>query len=163
MLSASQNDLLCRVGPDTPMGRVFRRFWNPICMSDQVPAPDGDPLRLEILGEWVVLFRDSSGRLGLLPEACMHRGVSLALGRVEGDGIRCLYHGWKFAVDGTVQETPNHPVAGFRERLRAPAYQVQEKGGFVWAYMGEPDKTPPFPRWRFFDFDMAHVQEFVRE
>lgn len=158
MLSASQNDLLCRVGPGTPMGRVFRRFWNPICMSEQVPAPDGDPLRLEILGEWLVLFRDSSGRLGLLPEACMHRGVSLALGRVEGNGIRCLYHGWKFSVDGSVQETPNHPVQGFRERLRAPAYQAREVGGFVWAYMGEPDRTPPFPRWRFLDFDLTHVR-----
>ncbi|MEN9760372.1 MAG: hypothetical protein RI906_198 [Pseudomonadota bacterium] len=158
MLSKSQNELLCRVGPGTPMGHVFRRFWNPICMSDQAPAPDGDPFRLEILGEWLVLFRDSSGRLGLLPEECLHRGVSLAIGRVENDGIRCLYHGWKFGVDGSVQETPNHPDARFRERLRAPAYQVREKGGFVWAYMGDADKTPPFPRWRFFDFDPSHVR-----
>ncbi len=158
VLSTSQNEMLCRVGPGTPMGRVFRRFWNPICMSDQVPAHDGDPLRLEILGEWLVLFRDGSGRLGLLPEECLHRGVSLAIGRIEHDGIRCLYHGWKFGVDGTVQETPNHPDARFRERLRAPSYQVREQGGFVWAYMGDLDKTPPFPQWRFFDFDPSHVR-----
>lgn len=158
MLSAAENELLCRVGPGTPMGRVFRRFWNPICMSEQVPPADGTPLRLEMLGERLVLFRDSRSRLGLIDEMCLHRGVSLALGRVEDEGIRCLFHGWKFSVDGAVLDTPNHADPRLRERLRHTAYPVREAGGFVWAYMGEPGREPPFPHWKFFDFDPANVR-----
>jgi phthalate 4,5-dioxygenase oxygenase subunit len=160
MVTKAENELLCRIGPGTPMGAVFRRFWNPICMSEQLPQADGAPLRLEILGEQLVLFRDSAGKLGLLDEACMHRGASLALGRVEDNGIRCLYHGWKFAVDGTVLETPNHPDPQFAKRVRpATAYAVREAGGFVWAYMGPTERQPAFPRWRFFDFEPANVRK----
>ncbi len=158
MLSKADNELLCRIGPGTPMGAVFRRFWNPICLAEQAPAADATPLRLEILGERLVLFRDRDGRLGLLDEGCLHRGASLALGRVEDGGIRCLYHGWKFDVEGTVLETPNHPDPRLRQRLRATAYPAREAGGFVWAYMGPADKVPPFPRWRFFDFAPEHVR-----
>ncbi len=157
MLSKADNELLCRIGPGTPMGAVFRRYWNPICMADQVPEPDGTPTRLEILGERLVLFRASDGRLGLLDEDCLHRGASLALGRVEDGGIRCLYHGWKFATDGALLESPNHPDMRLR-RLSAVAYAVREAGGFVWAYMGPPDREPPFPHWKFFDFDPANVR-----
>lgn len=158
MLTKADNELLCRIGPGTPMGAVFRRFWNPICMTDQAPAADGTPVRLEILGEHLVLFRDSSGRLGLLDEACTHRGASLALGRVEEGGIRCLYHGWKFTADGRVLETPNHPDPRTPERLKAVAYKVREAGGFVWAYMGPGEREPAFPHWRFFDFAPEHVR-----
>ena len=94
------NELLCRVGPDTPMGQVFRRFWTPIALASQVDRLDSDPARVRFCGENYVLFRDSEGRLGLLDELCPHRGASLALGRVEECGIRCLYHGWKFDVEG---------------------------------------------------------------
>ncbi len=158
MLSKADNELLCRVGPDTPMGAVFRRFWNPLCLAEQLPAAGGTPVRLELLGEKLVLFRDGAGRLGLLDEGCLHRGVSLALGRMEQDGVRCLYHGWKFATDGAVLETPNHRDPRLRERLRATAYKVREAGGFVWAYMGPPHLEPPFPRWKFFDIEPAHVR-----
>ena len=109
MLTREENETLCRVGPGTKMGRVMRRYWHPIAVSEQLSGPDSDPLRVTLLGERFVAFRDSSGRVGVLSELCMHRGASLALARVEDNGIRCLYHGWKFGVDGTIQETPNHP------------------------------------------------------
>jgi len=158
MLSKADNELLCRVGPGTPMGAVFRRFWNPFCLAEQAPAADAAPLRVELLGERLVLFRDSAGRLGLLEEGCLHRGVSLALGRVEDHGIRCLLHGWKFTVDGAVLETPNHPDPRLRQRLRATAYPVREAGGFIWAYLGPAEREPAFPRWRYFDFAPENVR-----
>jgi phenylpropionate dioxygenase-like ring-hydroxylating dioxygenase large terminal subunit len=158
MLSNADNERLCRVGPGTPMGEVFRRFWNPVCLSEQLPEPDGAPLRLQVLGERLVVFRDSRGELGLLDEACPHRGVSLALGRVEDGGIRCLYHGWKFCTRGRVLETPNHDDPAFRERLHTTAYPVREAGGLLWAYMGPPDRQPAFPAWSFMALPPAHVK-----
>src|SRR5437016_4630963 len=100
MLSREQNELLTRVGRDTPMGRVMRAYWHPVATSEELAKPDGAPVRVKLLGDRYVLFRDSNGEPGLLDELCMHRGASLALGRVENCGIRCLYHGWKFGVDG---------------------------------------------------------------
>src|SRR6266850_6836093 len=120
MLTHAENETLCRVGRDTPMGKVMRRYWHPIAASDQLPTPDSDPLRVTLLGEKLVVFRDSAGKVGVLEENCMHRGASLALGRVEDGGIRCLYHGWKFGTDGTIQETPNNPDP----RLAAPEAAV---------------------------------------
>jgi phthalate 4,5-dioxygenase len=151
MLSAEENEILTRVGPDTPMGRMMRRFWLPVATSAQLPAPDGDPLRVGLLGETFVVFRDTSGTVGVLDELCMHRCVSLALGRVEKGGIRCLYHGWKFAADGTVLDTPNNSNQRFRERLRAPAHPVREAGGLIWTYIGPEDSQPEFPRFSFLD------------
>lgn len=156
MLSRENNELLCRVGPGTPMGEVFRRFWNPICLTSQVPLRR-DPLRVEILGEYLVAFRNAAGEIGLLPESCMHRGVSLALGRVEEDGIRCLYHGWKYAIDGTVIDLPN-ALSESRRSLRSRSYPVREAGGLVWAYLGPPDKQPPFPNWPFFKIPVANMR-----
>ena len=129
MATREQNEFLCRVGPGTPMGDVFRRFWQPVATLAQVPTPDCDPLRVRLLGEDFVLFRDSDGKLGFLDELCMHRGASLALGRVEEGGIRCLFHGWKFATDGTMMECPNHPDANFIKRHKANSYPVREGGG----------------------------------
>ncbi len=151
MISAQENELLTRVGPGTPMGRMMRRYWLPVCTSEQLPKPDCDPLRVRLLGERFVAFRDTSGRPGLLEEYCMHRRASLAMGRVEDNGIRCLYHGWKFGVDGTIQETPNHCDERFRKRVKAPAFPVREAGGIVWAYVGPADKEPPFQKYEFFD------------
>jgi phthalate 4,5-dioxygenase oxygenase subunit len=151
MVTAAENERLTRVGPGTPMGEMFRRYWLPVATSAQLPEPDGDPLRLRLLGEDFVAFRDTSGRVGLLDELCMHRRVSLALGRVENGGIRCLYHGWKFGADGTVQETPNFCDPAFRARLRAPAYPVREAGGLIWAYLGPKEMEPPFRRHRFME------------
>lgn len=151
MLTAADNQLLTRVGPDSPMGRLMRRYWLPVCTSAQLPKPDSDPVRVRIVGESFVAFRDTAGNIGLLEEFCMHRRASLAIGRVEEGGIRCLYHGWKFGVDGTIQETPNHCDDRFRARLKAPAFPVREAGGLVWAYLGPKDKEPPFQRYEFFD------------
>ena len=151
MLTHEENETLCRVGPKTRMGQVMRRYWHPIAASEQLPKPDGDPLRVTLLGERLVAFRDTEGRVGVLNELCMHRGASLALGRVENGGIRCLYHGWKFGVDGVIQETPNHSDSRIRERLKAPCYPVREEGGMIWTYIGEKKKAPPFRRFSFMD------------
>jgi phthalate 4,5-dioxygenase oxygenase subunit len=151
MMTPEENRLLTQVGPATPMGRLMRRFWHPVCTTAQLPTPDCDPLRTRLLGEDLVVFRDTQGRVGVLEEFCMHRRASLALGRVEGGGIRCLYHGWKFAVDGTILETPNHCNDAFRKRLKAPAFPVREAGGLVWAYLGPRAEEPAFPHWPFFE------------
>lgn len=151
MITEQENNILTQVGPNTPMGRMMRRYWLPVCASSQLPKPDGDPLRVRMLGQDYVAFRDTSGKVGVLHEMCMHRRASLALGRVEDGGIRCLYHGWKFAVDGTIQEAPNHTDERFRARNCAPAYPVREAGNMVWAYFGPKDKEPPFQHYGFFD------------
>lgn len=151
MLTHEDNELLTRVGPGTAMGGAMRCYWLPICTSAQLPGPDSDPLRVSLLGELFVVFRNSDGKPGVLEEACMHRGVSLALGRVEHNGIRCLYHGWKFGIDGTIQETPNYNNEKFRQRLKAPAYPVHEEGGLVWTYIGPQEKQPVFQRYAFMD------------
>lgn len=147
MLSAQENEILCRVGPGTPMGRLMRAHWVPVCLSEEVAEPDGAPLLVEALGERFVAFRDSEGRLGLLDELCPHRRASLVLGRNEECGLRCLYHGWKFDVEGRVlamaSEPEDSPMHG---RVRHRAWQVVEAGGFVWAWLGEgaaPDFRPP--------------------
>jgi phthalate 4,5-dioxygenase len=149
MLTREENELICRVGPGTPMGQTMRRYWLPACASAQIPERDSDPLRVRLLGENFVAFRDTNGQVGVLDELCMHRGASLALGRVEDCGIRCLYHGWKFGVDGTIHETPNHSDERFRQRFTAPAYPVQEQGGLVWVYLGPRERQPPLPQFPF--------------
>lgn len=151
MLSREDNELMCRVGPGTPMGEALRRYWVPILSNYQLPSPDCDPVKVELFGERFVAFRDSAGQVGLLDEQCVHRSASLSLGRVEGGGIRCLFHGWKFSVDGTVLETPNVSDPRFRERFKARAYPVREAGSLIWAYVGPKEAEPPFPHWAFFD------------
>lgn len=143
-MTAAENEALVRVGPGTDMGEFMRRYWHPVATSAQLPEPDCKPLRTKLLGERFVVFRDSAGNVGMFDELCMHRGASLALGRVEEGGITCLYHGWKFAVDGTILETPNHADCRFRERMKAPAYDVIESGGLIWAYIGPKEHKPPF-------------------
>jgi phenylpropionate dioxygenase-like ring-hydroxylating dioxygenase large terminal subunit len=150
MLTHEENDLLTKVGPGAPLGEMMRRYWHPIALSDQVPEPDGPPLRTKLLGQSFVVFRDTAGKVGVLDEFCMHRGVSLALARNEEGGLRCLYHGWKFATDGTILETPNHADCRLRERLKAPAYPVREQSGLIWTYIGPAEHQPPF---RSFIFD----------
>jgi phthalate 4,5-dioxygenase oxygenase subunit len=151
MITAAENEILTRVGPGTPMGRMMRRYWLPACASSQLPVPDGPPLHIRLLGEDFVAFRDSSGKVGILEEFCMHRRASLVLGRVEDNGIRCLYHGWKFGRDGTVQETPNHCDDRFKASIRAPAFPVHEAGGLVWVYVGPKELEPVFQAYEFFD------------
>jgi phthalate 4,5-dioxygenase len=145
MLTVEENERLCKVGPDTPMGKVLRRYWTPAFQLGDVPEPDCPPIQVTVLGESFVAFRDTNGRLGFLDELCLHRGASLALGRVEECGIRCLYHGWKYAVDGTVLETPNFPGSTFKDRVKHGSYPVREGGGLGWVYLGPPGTEPPFP------------------
>ncbi len=150
------NELLCRVGPATPMGRLFRRYWTPIALASQAVRPDGDPVRARFCGEDYVLFRDTSGRLGLMDERCPHRGASLALGRVEECGIRCLYHGWKFDVEGHLLDSPNYPNPAFQAKFRARTYPVREAGGLIWGYFGPAEAKPPFPDFAFLEAPPSH-------
>ena len=150
MLTAEENDLLCRVEGDAPMGQLMRRHWVPAVLSEQLVEPDGAPVRVRLFGEDLVAFRDSDGRLGVLGEYCAHRKASLALGRNEECGLRCLYHGWKFDVEGNVVEMPSEPgESGFAQKVKHKAYPTQEAGGFVWVYMGPADRVPEFeaPAW----------------
>jgi len=145
------NEMLCRVGPGTPMGKVFRAYWNPIADAKQLTEPDGDPVRIRFCGEDFVAFRDTGGKLGLLDEFCSHRGASLALGRNEAGGLRCIYHGWKYDVSGALLEAPNNPDPDFCSGFRAAAYPGREAGGLIWGYFGAADKEPAFPHFAFFD------------
>jgi phthalate 4,5-dioxygenase oxygenase subunit len=146
MLSTSENERLCRVTGNAPMGRMIRRYWIPACLSADVAEPDGTPARVRLLGEDLVAFRDSSGRVGVLDARCPHRLASLALGSNEEGGLRCIYHGWKFGVDGTCMEMPTEPAgSSFAQRLRARSYPVREAGGIVWTYLGPAGTEPRFP------------------
>ena len=150
MLTAEENMRLCRVAGDAPMGQLMRRHWVPAVLSEQLAEPDGAPIRLRLFGEDLVAFRDTDGRLGVLGEFCTHRKASLAFGRNEECGLRCLYHGWKFDVDGNVVEMPSEPnESGFARKVKHKAHPAQEAGGFVWVYMGPAEAMPAFepPAW----------------
>ena len=146
MLSAENNNLITKVGPGTPMGETMRLYWIPIMMDFELPHPDCDPVRVRILGEDLVAFRDSKGRIGLLPDACPHRRVSLYFGRNEEEGLRCVYHGWKFDVNGECVDMPNEPVeSNFKHKVKTKAYKTWEGGNVIWAYLGPADRVPPPP------------------
>jgi len=150
MLTKEQNELLCRVEGEAPMGGIMRRHWLPVCLSEEVAEADGAPVRSRLLGEDLVVFRDSKGQLGVLGEYCLHRRASLAFGRNEDCGLRCLYHGWKFDVAGNVVDMPSEaPGAAQRLGKKATAYPVGESGGFVWVWMGPRDALREFapPAW----------------
>ena len=150
MLTKEQNELLCRVEGAAAMGRLMRSHWLPVCMAEEVAERDGAPVRARLLGEDLVVFRDSNGRLGVLDEHCPHRGASLAFGRNEACGLRCLYHGWKFDVEGSVLDMSSEPEgAAIRQAIRARAYPVREGGGFVWIWMGPIEQMRGFepPAW----------------
>jgi len=141
----SENVELTHIGPGTPAGELFRRYWQPVGLS---PAPGEGPRPLRVLGEDLVLFRDGHGRPGLLDAHCCHRGTSLEYGRVEADGIRCCYHGWLFDVEGRCLEQPCEPVEStYKERVFQPGYPCREYGGLVFAYMGPPERTPLLPQY----------------
>lgn len=145
MLSAQDNETLTRVGPGTPMGELMRQYWLPACKSVELVA-DGTPLRLMLLGEKLIAFRDSAGRVGLMDHRCPHRCASLFFGRNEEGGLRCIYHGWKFGVDGNCLDMPNVlPARNFADRVHAKAYKTFERHGVVWAYMGSRTDAPPPP------------------
>jgi 5,5'-dehydrodivanillate O-demethylase len=146
MLSNEENQLLTRVGPGTPCGEMLRRYWWPVAFTEHVKAR-GRPAKARLLGEDFVVFRDGGGRLGLLALHCSHRGTSLEFGRVEDRGIRCCYHGWLYDVSGRCLEQPAEPAdSTFKDRIRHPAFKVQDLGGFVFAYIG-PEPAPLLPRY----------------
>jgi phthalate 4,5-dioxygenase len=145
MLTAQNNTRITRTGPGTPMGEAMRRYWIPALLSAEIAA-DGNPLRARLLGEDLVAFRDTEGRVGLIQNNCPHRGASLFFGRNEGGGLRCVYHGWHFSASGECLDMPNEsPDSDFRADVRARAYACLEMGGVVWAWMGPPDQQPPLP------------------
>lgn len=146
MLSREDNELLCRIGPGTPMGTLMRQYWVPAALSSELPEPDGPPLRVRLLGEDLIGFRASSGAVGLLQNHCPHRGASLFYGRNEGEGLRCVYHGWKFDVRGQCVDMPSEPAeSNFQGKVRATAYPCVERGGLIWAYLGPRSTPPPLP------------------
>jgi len=150
MMTHEENELLCRVEGGAPMGRLMREHWTPVCLSEEVAESDGDPVRARVLGEDLVVFRDTEGRVGVMDEYCPHRRVSLVYGRNEECGLRCLYHGWKMDVEGNVIEMVSEPAASvMSQKVKHKAYKVQEWGGMVWAYMGAQDAVPEFapPPW----------------
>jgi phenylpropionate dioxygenase-like ring-hydroxylating dioxygenase large terminal subunit len=145
MSIAEDNEVLTRVGPGTPMGNLMREYWLPALKSSELKA-DGDPVRLKLLGEQLIAFRDTSGRVGIMDHRCPHRCASLFYGRNEENGIRCIYHGWKYDVEGNCLDQPNLPPHQvFKDKLKAKAYQAEERNGVVWAYMGAKRPAPPMP------------------
>ncbi|MGB7035736.1 MAG: Rieske 2Fe-2S domain-containing protein [Xanthobacteraceae bacterium] len=158
MLTREENELLCRVEGDATMGQFMRRHWVPACMSEEVAEPDGAPVKVRLLGEDLVVFRDSDGRLGVLDEYCPHRRVSLALGRNEECGVRCLYHGWKMDVEGNVLEMASEPPeSGLVEKVKMKAYPAREAGGLVWTYMGPAETMAEFERPAFAPTEKTNV------
>ncbi len=144
MLSAEDNEVLCRVGPGTPMGTLMRQYWIPGALASELPEADGAPLRLRLLGEDLIAFRVSSGQIGVIQNNCPHRGASLFFGRNEEEGLRCVYHGWKFNVDGACVDMPNEPAeSDFKTKVQATAYRALQRGGVVWVYMGPNQAAPP--------------------
>jgi phenylpropionate dioxygenase-like ring-hydroxylating dioxygenase large terminal subunit len=152
MLTREKNDLLTQTGLGTPMGEVFRCYWIPALLAEELPEPDCPPVRVELLSERLIAFRDTQGRLGLMDRHCAHRQVSLWFGRNEENGLRCPYHGWKFDVTGQCVDVPSEEPA-FCRKIRLKAYPLVEKGGILWTYMGDPDKKPPLP-----EFEFANVE-----
>jgi phthalate 4,5-dioxygenase oxygenase subunit len=150
MLTLQENERLTRVGPGTAMGRLFRRFWLPAMLASELPEPDCPPVRLRLLGEDLVAFRDSTGAVGVLGAHCPHRGASLFFGRNEDCGLRCVYHGWKFDRDGRCVDMPNEPrESNFKEKIRHIAYPAREAGRMIWVYMGPRELMPELPRLEF--------------
>jgi phenylpropionate dioxygenase-like ring-hydroxylating dioxygenase large terminal subunit len=180
MLSREDNELLAHVGPGTAGGAVFRQYWLPAFPSEDLGGPDSDPVRIRLLGEDLIAFRDTSGRVGVMAHNCPHRGASLFFGRNEEDGLRCVYHGWKFDVSGACIDMPNLRSAALREagepaesdsrpaersaawvtsKVKAVAYPTVEQGGVVFVYMGSEATPPALPRleWTLVPEDQRYI------
>jgi phthalate 4,5-dioxygenase oxygenase subunit len=150
MLSQEQNALVTQTGPGTILGGLFRCYWLPILLAQELPENDCPPVRVKILSERLLAFRDSEGRLGLIDEFCPHRGVSLWFGRNEECGLRCPYHGWKFDITGQCIDVPSEPAeSGYSKKIKLTSYPIIEKGGVIWAYMGKPENMPEQPNYEF--------------
>jgi phthalate 4,5-dioxygenase len=146
MLSREDNELLTQTDPDTPVGELFRRYWIPALLSEELPEPDGTQVGVKLLGEDLIAFRDTDGRVGLLDEFCAHRTASLFFARNEECGLRCAYHGWKYDVEGNCVDMPSEPEeSNFKNKIRLKAYPCEERGGIIWTYMGPPELKPELP------------------
>ncbi len=166
MLTHEENKLLIRTGPGTPMGMLMRRYWIPALFSVALPEPDSPPVRVKLLNEKLVAFRDTEGRVGLVDERCPHRNASLFFGRNEEGGLRCVYHGWKFDITGQCMDMPSEPeTSNYKTRVKVEAYPCLERGGIVWTYMGPPALKPDFPELEWISvpanqrFATRHLQE----
>jgi nitrite reductase/ring-hydroxylating ferredoxin subunit len=158
MLSQQENELITRVGAGTPMGELMRRYWLPALLSSELPEPDCAPVRLRLLGEDLVAFRTTDGQPAVLDTWCPHRNANLFWGRNEDNGLRCVYHGWKFDAAGACVDMPNEPARSqFAEKIRQPAYRTVDAGGFIWVFMGDQANVPPLP-----NFEWLHVPESHR-
>ena len=151
MLHANDNDLMCRVGAGTPMGAMLREYWIPSTLpSSLLPSPDCPPIRVRLLGEDLIAFRTTSGVIGMVANACPHRGASLFFGRNEEEGLRCVYHGWKFDVSGACVDMPSEPAeSNFKSKVRVKAYPCVERNGMIWTYMGSREVPPLLPDFEF--------------
>ena len=148
MLRHEDNELLSLTGPGTPMGDLFRSYWLPALLAEELPEDDCPQVRVKILSERLIAFRDSEGRYGLMDEFCAHRGVSLWFGRNEESGLRCAYHGWKYDVTGQCVDVPSEPEeSGFRARIKLRSYPLVRIGDILWTHMGDPEDRPPMPEW----------------
>jgi phenylpropionate dioxygenase-like ring-hydroxylating dioxygenase large terminal subunit len=156
MLTREQNEFLTRVGPGTPMGELFRRYWIPALLDWELPGPDCAPVRVKLLGEELIAFRDTEGRIGLIDEFCAHRGVSLWFGRNEECGLRCSYHGWKYDVNGNCVDLPSEPGERVRSRIKLKSYPTAELGGVIWAYMGPAEEKPALPNFEWVHLPPSH-------
>jgi phthalate 4,5-dioxygenase len=155
MLSLEENERLTHTDPGTAMGATMRRYWIPAVLSWEIPEPDCPPVRVQLLGEKLIAFRDTRGRIGLLEEFCPHRRASLWLGRNEDCGLRCVYHGWKFDVEGNCVDQMNEPEQ-FKEKIYITSYPTVELGGVIWAYMGPPEHQPPPPKFEWTQVPESH-------
>ena len=150
MLSAEDNEVLTRTGAGTLMGEYFRRFWLPVALSQELPDSDGAPIRVKLMDEDLLAFRDTDGRVGLVDPRCAHRGANLFFGRNEACGLRCAYHGWKYDVSGRCVDMPTMPPESrLCDKVRLTAYPTREWGDFVWAYLGPVGREPVLPELEF--------------
>src|ERR1700722_396772 len=158
MTPHEQNDFLTLTGPGTPTGALMRRYWIPALLSAEIPQPDCPPVRLKLLSERLLAFRDTQGRVGVVDEFCAHRGVSLWFGRNEENGLRCPYHGWKYDVTGQCVDVPSEPASsGFCQKIKLKSYPCVEAGGVIWAYMGPMAERPPEPAFEWVGLPGSHV------
>ena len=166
MTSLHENEVLTRTAAGTAMGELFRRYWLPALLAEELPEPDCPPVRVKILGERLIAFRDTSGKLGLVDEFCAHRGVSLWFGRNEENGLRCSYHGWKYDVTGQCVEIPSEPNnPKLCQRMKLKSYPLVARGGVLWTYMGAADRTPAAPAYEWIDMppSQRHVSKRLQE
>lgn len=166
MLSKRDNEMLTQVSPGTPVGELFRRFWIPALLSEELPGPDCEPVRLRLLGEDLLAFKDTLGRVAIVDAFCPHRSAPLFFGRNEECGLRCVYHGWKFDVDGTCVDMPNCTEGeAFKQRVKLTSYPINDRAGMIWVYMGPRDRVPPMPGFEWLDVpqDQRYVFKYFME